>query len=147
VTPDTELELYRQHRTGQEKYAYFLLAAAASGIALVVRVTAGATLHWSLIPLATAVVAWGASFFFGCRYLQCGHVVARKNIELLQAERGAHPLGRGPAGNQAMAQIVRDSIQKDVTTSGKSSRNQFRFLVSGAVFFIMWHVLEIVLRS
>jgi hypothetical protein len=67
---DRELELFGQHRAEQSKYTYFLLAAAASGIALAVRVTADAVLHWSLVPVALSVVSWGASFYHGCVYLQ-----------------------------------------------------------------------------
>ena len=147
MSSESEIELFRQHRIGQEKYTYFLLAAAASGIALVVRVTADATLHWSLIPLAAAVIAWLASFVSGCRFLQTVTTVTHKNVGLLQAQRGANPIARNPAENEALVQIAREDIQKDVTVSGKHSRYQFRHLVSGAVLFIVWHVLEIILRS
>jgi hypothetical protein len=147
MSSDMEIELYRQLRTGQEKYAYLLLAAAASGLALVVRVTTDATLHWSLVPLGAAVLAWGASFFAGCRYLQYVSLVTRKNTGLLQAERGESPMARGPAENEFLAQIARDAIGKDITASGRYSRYQFRLLISGAVLFIVWHVLGIVLRS
>ena len=44
--PDENLELFRLHRAEQSKYVYFILAAAAGGIALAVRMTADATLHW-----------------------------------------------------------------------------------------------------
>jgi len=58
---DKQLELYRQHRSEQSKYVYFILAAAAGGIALAVRMTTDATLHWSLAPLGAAVLSWGLS--------------------------------------------------------------------------------------
>src|SRR3990172_1762121 len=91
--PDTDrdLELFRQHRAEQSKYVYFLLAAAASGVALAVRVTSAATLHWSLGPLGAAVLCWGLSFFHGCRHLQYVLGVTRTNAALLQSERGELP--------------------------------------------------------
>jgi hypothetical protein len=41
------MELHKQHRTGQDKYSYFLLAVAASGIAFSIEKTSGLNLSWS----------------------------------------------------------------------------------------------------
>ena len=58
---DKLVELYRQHRTFQDKYTYFILAAAASGIALVVNNTQDEVISLTMIPLAAAVTCWGFS--------------------------------------------------------------------------------------
>src|SRR2546428_11363650 len=91
--PDEDLELFRLHRAEQSKYVYFILAAAAGGIALAVRVTAEATLHWSLLPLGGAVLCWGLRFYHGCRNLQGVQSVLRANLFLLKIERGDDPMG------------------------------------------------------
>jgi hypothetical protein len=88
---DQDLELYRQHRTGQHKYAYFLLAAAASGIALAVRSTTESTLHWSLIPIGLGVISWGLSFFCGCRHLESVQSQTFANAGLLRVQSGGEP--------------------------------------------------------
>ena len=59
---EIELEVYRQHRVSQDKYAYFLLAAAGAAIAFSLNQTHSAALsrsHWSL---AGAGLCWGLSF-------------------------------------------------------------------------------------
>jgi len=64
-----EIEIYKQHREAQNKYAYFLLAVAASAIALSLKRTTNLKITYSMIPLALAVLSWGFSFFCGCRRL------------------------------------------------------------------------------
>lgn len=145
---DSELELFRQHRAGQDKYTYFLLAAAASGIAFAVRSTTGAILHWSLIPIGMAVFCWGLSFFHGCRYLQYIGSNLYANFHLLKVHRG-----QGPSGPlvlwqaQAAAEGIGEAMKENQEIAGRHYDKQFRYLISGAVLFVAWHVLGIVLRS
>jgi hypothetical protein len=145
---EKQVELYRLHRTEQSKYVYFILAAAAGGIALAVRLTSDATLHWSLVPLGVAVLSWGLSFYFGCRGLDSVSVLTRANAELLQVQTGEHPkAGRHPQLQQVADEALREVMERENTAVGKNYGMQFRYLVGGAVFFIAWHVLRIVLRS
>jgi hypothetical protein len=146
--PDQDLELFRLHRAEQSKYVYFILAAAAGGIALAVRVTSDARLHWSLAPIGAAVVCWGLSFFHGCRQLQYVQGVIRANAALLQVQRGEHPLaGPEPWKRPVATETLHEVIERDITTAGTHYVRQFRYLVAGGVLFIAWHVLQIVLRS
>jgi len=146
--PEQDLELFRQHRAEQSKYVYFILAAAAGGIALAVRVTSDATLHWSLIPLGVAVLLWGLSFYHGCRLLQCIQVLTRANAELLQAERGEHPkAGPEPWKRGVAVDVLKEVLERENTALGNHHWWQFLCLVAGAMLFVGWHVLEIVLRS
>src|SRR5688572_26807755 len=87
---ESEIELFRHHREAQLRYTYFLLAAAASGIAFSVRVTEEATLQWLLLPIGVAVLSWALSFFHGCRYLQYVESITYSNVELLKVQRGEH---------------------------------------------------------
>ncbi len=145
---DNELELYRQLHQGQEKYTYFLLAAAASGIALTVRVTSNATLHWSLIPLALAVCSWGLSFYHGCRYIGYRHSTMYANTALYRVQRGEDPMaGSHPQLIQAASEGIRAAMETNNNAIMRHGKRQFQYLVGGAVLFIGWHVLGIVLRS
>ena len=146
--PDQDLELFRLHRADQSKYVYFILAAAAGGIALAVRMTADATLHWSLAPLAAAVVFWGLSFYHGCRNLQSVQEVTAKNAQQLKMARGDDPVvGRDPAMRAVATDAMKEIIDQEITATGRHYVRQFRYLVAGAVLFIGWHVLQIYLRS
>lgn len=148
MASDSELELYRTLTQSQQKYTYFLLAAAAAGIGLAVRVTSNATLHWSLIPLAAAVLAWGISFIQGCIHVMYTQSTTYANAELLRVQRGEHPkAGAHPQLVQAAAEGIKDAIQSNERLAGWHARGQFLLLVIGAAFFLAWHVLGIVLRS
>src|SRR6266566_1836679 len=101
MTNDHDIELFRLHRDEQSKYVYFILAAAAGGIALAVRVTAEATLHWSLIPLGVAVLCWGLSFVHGCLQLQYVQGLTRSNAAQLRMARGDDPkVGTDPTNRK-----------------------------------------------
>jgi hypothetical protein len=69
MNDDHLLEIYRQLRTSQDKYIYFLLAAAGAAVALALNRTQGAPLTFRLQPWGLALVLWGLSFFFRCRHL------------------------------------------------------------------------------
>jgi hypothetical protein len=148
MSSEKELELYRTLTQSQQKYTYFLLATAAAGIAFAVRVTSDATLHWSLIPLAGAVLAWGASFASGCYYVLYTHSNLHANAALLKVQSGEHPqAGTDPRVVQAASDGIKQAIEENSKKSDAYARGQFAFLVFGAVLFIAWHVLAIILRS
>src|SRR5438552_2743994 len=115
-TTDQDIELFRLHRAEQSKYVYFILAAAAGGIALAVRMTADATLHWSLAPLGAAVLSWGLSFFHGCRNLQYVQEVTAKNAQQLKFARGGDPVvGHDPARRELAVEVMKGAIERENT--------------------------------
>ena len=70
MSNDLLKEVYQQFRTSQDKYSYFLLAAAGAAIGFALTQTQGKPLSWSQLPLALAVVCWGLSFYFGCYFIE-----------------------------------------------------------------------------
>jgi hypothetical protein len=94
MADDVLTEMWRQHRSSQDKYAYFLLAAAASGIAFAVQKSEGLELTWQLLPVALAVLAWGGSFHCGCQHLVWVHTSMYANYSMLLLERGLWVLPR-----------------------------------------------------
>lgn len=62
-------EIYRALRDAQNRYTYFLLAAAGGAIGFAVTQTRDASLNWTHSLLGCAGLAWGFSFYFGCRHL------------------------------------------------------------------------------
>src|SRR5215204_717165 len=109
MADDNLLEVYRQLRLGQDKYTYFLLAAAGAAIGLAVNQTQGSALTWSQVPLGIAVLCWGLSFTFGCRHLVYVNANLYANAELMKVERGENPtVGQHPQ----MIGAAREGIQK-----------------------------------
>lgn len=142
------IELYRHLRTSQDKYAYFLLAAVGASIAFALNQTQGLALERSQIPLAISVFLWGLSFFFGCRHLQYVSSTLYANIEMLRIERGLHAdVGSHPQALAAASAGVRSAIESNSNTSNLLAKLQFGLFISGVVFYVFWHALEMWLRS
>jgi hypothetical protein len=145
---DKTLEVYKALREGQNKYTYFLLAAAGAAIALTINQTQAAKLSWSQIPLAISVICWALSFFFGCRHLAYINSILYANGELLDVESGNHPeVGSHPQ----MIKTASEGIQISIKTNSNHANNfghlQFRVLILGAFFYMGWHILEMYLRG
>lgn len=148
MSSEQQIELHRQHRTSQDKYTYFLLAAAASAVALTVNRTEGMVLHWSMLPLGIAVICWGLSFYFGCRHL--GYVSSNisANYKLLQVEAGEDPeIGHHPEMIEAASQGIRQAIESNSEHANFLGHWQFRMLIAGALFYLGWHIAEMGIRT
>jgi len=145
---EIETELYRQLRTSQDKITYFLLAAAASGIALAVNNTAGSILSYSQIPLALAVVSWGLSFYFGCQHLHYVASTLYANAALLDVLKGRHKeVGQNPHLIEAASSGIREAMESNIEIASKYGTWQFRLIVAGALFYIGWHLTEMAIRT
>ena len=148
MTSEAEKEVYRASRSAQDRYAYFLLAAAGAGIALAVNQTEGAVLAWAQLPLAVGVLSWGLSFYYGCRHLIYVTSTLLANAELLKVQGGKHPeVGSNLQIMAAASEGIRQAIEDNAAYTTRFALWQFRLLVAGAVFFVGWHVLEMYLRT
>ncbi len=137
-------EIYKAAREGQDKYTYFLLAAAGAAIAFAVTQSQTVTLSWSKLPLALAVLSWAFSFYAGCRQLNEVTSILRQNYDLLRIQEGLHPeFPNHPTVVATIEGFVRENADK----SGRWGGRQFRLLVAGAVLYVFWHVTEMALRT
>ncbi len=140
---ELEGQLAKQLHEAQSKYTYFLLAIAASAIAFAVQKTTGRPLDWSLVPLGLAVLSWAGSFFAGCRNRAYFNSTLYANIDLLQLQDGSHPMSpRNPQEVVAACEGVREAANFNSSTANFWGHLQFRLLILGAVFFLVWHVFE-----
>ena len=148
MASEPQIEVYRQHRTAQDKYIYFLLAAAGAAIAFAVNQTQGAKLAWSQLPLAGAVVCWGLSFFCGCRHLGYIESTLFANDALFRVLAGHNPqVGRHPQRINVASEGLQGAIESNSKWASRFARWQFSCLVLGAVSYLVWHVVEMWLRS
>jgi len=142
------LEIHKQHRTGQDKYTYFLLAITASAIAFAIQKSDGFFITCSLIPLGAAVLLWGISFYFGIKNLLWVQTSIYANYSLLQLQKGVHSeQPDNPQVLEAAMKGVRSALESNVRNAQFYGTWQFRLLIAGGVLFIVWHVLEMVLRT
>lgn len=148
VTESPVRYLHGQLIESQRKYAFFLLAAAASAVGLAVNQTDGAQLSITQAPLAAGVVCWGLSFFFGCRHLAYISATLRANAEAFVIEAGNHPdVPRHPDYISAASEGTREAAHGNAEGANRNAKRQFRFLVAGALLYIAWHVLEMAART
>lgn len=147
MSNEAQREVFRVLRESQSKYTYFLLAAAGAAIGFSLSQTKDVSLAESQWPLGLGVLLWGISFFFGCRHLAYVNSTLYANAALLKIESG-QDLGGGnhPQGMQAASEGVRNAIEKNSESANQLGHWQFRFLIAGAVCYIIWHVLEMYLR-
>jgi len=145
MTQDAQLlELYKQHGAAHDKYTYFLLAAAGAAIGFAVQKTEGASLGWSLLACGLAVLSWGLSFYFGCKSISLVKSAMHANYGLLQLRQGLHPAQPShPQELQIAMSSVRSSLEQQVNKGAFYYAWQFRLLVAGAMFFLVWHVQKI----
>lgn len=148
MSSDTARALYTAHRTAQDKYTYFLLAAAGAAIGFAVTRTGDVRLAWSQVPLALAIAAWGLSFFFGCRYIGYVQSTLYANNELLRVQEGRHPLaGAHPHAIAAASEGIRNAVESNNKKASFLGRLQFNMLIGGGVLCVTWHVVEMYLRT
>jgi hypothetical protein len=136
-------ELHRAHTAAQDKYTYFLLAAAGAAIAFAVQKTEGLPLSWWLLPVAGATLAWAASFYCGCQNLSWVGSALSANFALLQLRSGTHPKQPPhPQIVEAAAKGTLSAIESNTQKARLYGVWQFRLVVLGAVLFIAWRILE-----
>lgn len=147
MSSEAQREVFRVLRESQSKYTYFLLAAAGAAIGFALTQTQDESLACSQLPLGIAVFLWGISFFCGCRHLAYVNSTLYANTVLLKIESGQHPaVGNHPQYIQATSEGVRQAIEQNSESANRLGHWQFRFLIAGAVFYVIWHLLEMYLR-
>ena len=145
MASELKKHISNQLAEAQSKYIYFLLAVAASAIALSVQRTTGSALSWKMLPLGIAVLCWSWSFFSGCRNRAYFSSTLYANAALLQIQNGTHPeIPHHPDYVAAAAEGVRSAAENNSSMANFWGHMQFRSLVSGAIFFLIWHVIEMI---
>jgi hypothetical protein len=138
------LELYKQHHASQDKYTYFLLAAAGAAIGFAVQKTEGLCLTWWLLPVGLAIVCWGISFYSGCKNLTCAQNAIYANHHFLQLNDSIPSGQPTPQSANIAISTTSQAMTKNLKEAQFFAIWQFRMLIVGVVFFIGWRLLEMV---
>ena len=145
---ETERSVHRLLTEGERKYTYFLLAAAGAALALGAEQTRAGGMSWSQLPLGVAALLWAASFFSGCRHLQCGLWTLGANAAWFRIGRGEQrEVGDDPERIKAAMNTVAQAMEDSGIQAKRFCIWQFRLLVAGGVAYLAWHVLEMCLRT
>lgn len=141
-------ELYKQSRSTQDKFTYFLLAVSASAIAFSVQQVSDRTFGYSLIPLGVALLLWGISFYCGCLNIKyvCSNIYA--NFELVKIEAGqSDQVPNHPQYREAATEGIKSAVESNSNKINRYANLQFKILILGAIFYIVWQFVEMWLRS
>ncbi len=137
-------------RSLQTRHTYFLLGAAASGIALAVSQTMDAVPEPRLLILAAAVASWAASFVTGCRYATGSVGLLLLNADVLKARHGKSAANELPGSERMPPALVSDVLaegyEEENAKVAKRGDWQFTLLVVGAVVYLIWHIANILSR-
>ena len=145
VEKDLIQQVRESHENGQEKYTYFLLAAAGAAIGFAVQKTEGLLLSWWLLPVAFSIFFWGLSFYFGCENINWVQTSKVANYNLLHLKNGSH--SEQPSNQEGLdyaVSEVRSALSQNMEKAQSYYKWQFRSLISGAIFFIGWRIVEMV---
>jgi len=148
MTDKRLLEVYRQFRTSQEKYIYFLLAADASAIAYALNRAEGRSLSLFLIPWGIALLFWGLSFYFGCMHIMYLTSNLFANVNLIEVQQGEHPdAGQHPQVINAAAKGIQSAMEYNDDKATLFGRLNFILFIAGVIAYIVWQVLIMYLST
>jgi len=131
-------------RAHDDKFDYFLLAAAGASIAYALNQAKGLALSWSQVCLGVAVLSWGLSFYFGCERLSFVRHSIWINIILNES---LSETGLGPVEKMMIREEGEKAFSKVDAKGGKRSRLQYRLVIFGALSYVAWQVNEMYWRA
>jgi hypothetical protein len=145
---NSEENLYKHSREVQDKFTYFLLAVAASAIAFSIEKISDKPLTISLGLLGVAILFWGISFYFGCMNIKYVASTIYANYGLVLTQNGKNKEIPNEAEYiQAATEGIKLAMENNANKAGKYSTWQFKMLIWGASAYILWQVIEIIIRS
>jgi hypothetical protein len=88
-------------------------------------------------------VRWGVSFYFGFRDRLMASSLLEQNYQYLRTKAGEDP----QSPSSWLRPVGWEQLEGKIATSGHFGLWQFRCLATRAVFYILWHVLEMYIRT
>jgi hypothetical protein len=69
-------------------------------------------------------------------------------MDLLRAEKGIHPsVGADSQLIQAASEGIRSAMESNSNKANRLAIWQFRLLILGAVLYLLWHIIEMIIRT
>lgn len=141
MSENIELELVKQFKASQEKYIYFLLAAAASAIGFAMAQLKVEPLSYIHIPLGASIIFWAASFISGLQFLEYAAGVTFQGQNYLALKRELHSYRRADAGELLVLfkSRLNETMEKQQSKMKLYSGLQSWCFLFGALAYIVWH--------
>ncbi len=124
------------------------MAIAASAIAFSIQKVENRIFEWSLLPLGFAILSWGISFYFGCKHILYKTSSLSINYELYRTADGrSNDIPNDPKFVNMKMEVLRSSFETNSKKASKYGNRQFKLVVLGGIFFILWSIIEMYLRT
>lgn len=144
ASENLELELQKQFKASQEKYIYFLLAAAASAIGFAMTQSKVEPLEWIHIPLGLSIVFWALSFISGLRFIEYSISFTFQNQNYLAFKREIKSY------SEIEAVMLLNEFKTQLSKTTEKQQNKMKFysstqsisLLLGALSYIVWHIVR-----
>jgi len=144
MSSDLENELAREFKTAQDKYIYFLLAAAASAIGYAITQLELEPLTYYHIPLGLSILLWSYSFFSGIQFIEnlTGTLFQNHNFLAFKREIKFLPSEESSELLEKFQETYNGTIENHQRKMSFYGNLQSRCLLFGALFYIAWRLLK-----
>lgn len=126
---------YKEVNNLRNRYSFFLLAITASAIAFSTKQVDDRAFELQLVPLGITIILWLLSFYFGCKHIEYGHKLDKCIFMLAVQQRN----------NEVT--IKEEALITGSELVDNSFKRQFKTLVLGAIFYIIWQIIEMYIRT
>ena len=140
------IEFEKAHIASQEKYSYFLLAAAGAAIAFALQKTESVSLSWWMSPIAIALLCWTSSFFFGCKNIVWHQAILRTEIYIARVHETPETELSQDQKRQSISNHA-EVMDKKLERYAFYAKWQFLMLITGAAALSFSYLMDLVRRS
>jgi hypothetical protein len=140
------MEFEKAHIASQEKYSYFLLAAAGASIAFCLQKIEGLSLSWWMSPVLISLICWTLSFIFGCKNIVHYQSIIRTEIYMArinetQEDKLSYNQKRHLISSHATA------MDKKLEKYAFYTKWQFLVLIAGGTALSFSYLMDLIRRS
>ena len=120
------------------RFDQFIIAINGALIAYSMKQIEDEVLAWKLIPLGLAIIFWSISFYFGINSIR--RLISTRIVGIFKERTEIR-------SNPTYSKMVSDKFNEVGNLANKNNKRMYLFLYAGGIAFIIWQVLEMILRT
>lgn len=145
---EIQFNIQKEFREKQERYVYYLIALSVSAIGFSIHKTSNQSLSFYQIPLAIAVVCWVFSIFCGLKFLKYVISSLYNNNSYFDIINGRYDdIGNNAENIQIGIKAFKKATSINQISMKRYFSSQGYLFYGGIILFIVWHVLEMSLKT
>lgn len=140
------IDFEKAHIASQEKYSYFLLAAAGAAIAFCLQKIENLSPSWWISPVLIALLCWTISFIFGCKNIVYHQSILRTEIYIGRIKETSESELSNDQKRQSISNHVKKMDEK-LEEYAFYTKWQFLFLIAGGIALSSSYIIDMIRRS